>query len=371
MKHIAILNPKGGCGKTTIATHLAVYASTLGLDVALADHDPQHSSHDWMKARPQRCADLDLIAAYRGDAVGRDYDVVIHDFPAGDLAVSQLPLDVCSKVIIPLMPSPIDLKAALQLWIKLSEQGWLDSSSVDFSIVANRVKSNTRYLQTFDAFIEKLDIPRVATLRDTQNYIRSMDNGLTLFDLPPGQVVKDLVQWEPLMDWTGFFDFEEDISDLMQVLSGESDGMFDAAFDSGFNNNHAVATAAPIASGGAGAARSASANEAELDDALMKALATLSKQELPEGEIAQPVSSAEFSKGSVPVESARTSFLKKSGADGFSELATSDSSTSDEGYDWQRVMADGEESADFISLDDYHAEQLEEEREVDAYNQYD
>lgn len=354
MKHIAILNPKGGCGKTTIATHLAVYASTLGLDVALADHDPQHSSHDWMKARPHRCADLDLIAAYRGDAVGRDYDVVVHDFPAGDLAVSQLPLDVCSKVIIPLMPSPIDLKAALQLWVKLSEQGWLDSSAVDFSVVANRVKTNTKFLKTFDAFIEKLDIPRVATLRDTQNYIRSMDNGLTLFDLPPGQVVKDLVQWEPLMDWTGFLDFDEDISDLMQVLKGEDGSSFESPFggDGGFETP--LSTLPPDSAFSHKDA--GSADESALDDALMQAIAGLSATEQVSDQ---------------PVESARTAFLKNSTPESLSEASATAQSPSKQGYDWQSVASEPDPDTDFISLDDYHAEQLDEEAEVDAYNQYD
>lgn len=222
MKHIAILNPKGGCGKTTIATHLAVYASTLGLHVAIADHDTQRSSLDWKQSRPHRCADLDVIAAYKGDTARQDYDIVIHDMPAGAVSTDDFSVGQCSKVIVPLMPSPIDLKAVLQLWVKLSEQGWLDNKNIEFGIVANRIKSNTKYIHTFNEFIEKLEIPKIASLRDTQNYIRAMDDGLTLFDLPPGRVVKDLVQWEPIMDWSGFFDLDDDLDEFMMSLAEES-----------------------------------------------------------------------------------------------------------------------------------------------------
>lgn len=220
MKHIVVLNPKGGCGKTTIATHLAVYASTLGLRVALADHDQQASSHDWIKSRPRRCADIAVIAAYDGEAIEGDFEVVIHDMPASALLDTQMSMAaVYHKVIIPVMPSPIDIKAATRLWVKLSSAGWLDDPEMDIGIVANRIKANTKYTRTLDAFIGKIGLPKIATLRDTQNYIRSLDAGLTLFDMPPNRVADDLIQWQPLMEWTGFFDIEDD--ELLDLLGME------------------------------------------------------------------------------------------------------------------------------------------------------
>jgi len=220
MKHIVVLNPKGGCGKTTIATHLAVYASTLGLRVALADHDKQASSHDWLKSRPRRCADIAAIAAYDGEAIAGDFEVVVHDMPASSMFDQMNIAAACNKIVIPIMPSPIDIKAAMRLWVKLSNSGWLDDPNIEIGIVANRIKSNTRYIKTLDAFIEKIGLPRIATLRDTQNYIRSLDAGLTLFDMPPNRVAADLMQWQPLMEWTGFFDFEDD--ELLELFGGDS-----------------------------------------------------------------------------------------------------------------------------------------------------
>ena len=221
MKHIVLLNPKGGCGKTTIATHLAVYASTMGLRVALADHDKQQSSHDWLKSRPRRCADIDAIAAYDGEALEGEYDVMIHDMPGSAVSGQMGVASVCDKLIIPITPSPIDIKAALRLWVTMSNIGWLDNPNMEIGVIANRVKANTKYMATFNSFLERSNIPRIATLRDTQNYIRSLDSGLTLFDLPPGRVASDLAQWQPIMEWTGLFDLEDE--ELLAMMGFEDD----------------------------------------------------------------------------------------------------------------------------------------------------
>lgn len=221
MKHIVLLNPKGGCGKTTIATHLAVYASTMGLRVALADHDKQQSSHDWLKSRPRRCADIDAIAAYEGEALEGEYDVMIHDMPGSAVSGQMGVASVCDKLIIPITPSPIDIKAALRLWVTMSNIGWLDNPNMEIGVIANRVKANTKYMATFNSFLERSNIPRIATLRDTQNYIRSLDSGLTLFDLPPGRVANDLAQWQPIMEWTGLFDLEDE--ELLAMMGFEDD----------------------------------------------------------------------------------------------------------------------------------------------------
>lgn len=221
MKHIVLLNPKGGCGKTTIATHLAVYASTMGLRVALADHDKQQSSHDWIKSRPRRCADIDAIAAYDGEALEGEYDVMVHDMPGSAVSSQMGVASVCDKLIIPITPSPIDVKAALRLWVTMSNIGWLDNPNMKIGVIANRVKANTKYLKTFNDFLASSGIERIATLRDTQNYIRSLDSGLTLFDLPPSRVANDLAQWQPIMEWTGLFDLEDE--ELLAMMGFEDD----------------------------------------------------------------------------------------------------------------------------------------------------
>ena len=92
---------------------------------------------------------------------------------------------------------------------------------MNFGVIANRVKANTKYLKTFESFLNRTGWPRIATLRDTQNYIRSLDAGLTLFDLPPGRVANDLAQWQPIMEWTGLFDLEDE--ELLSMMGLEDD----------------------------------------------------------------------------------------------------------------------------------------------------
>ncbi len=210
MKHIVLLNPKGGCGKTTIATHLAVYASTMGLRVALADHDKQQSSLDWLKTRPKYCADIVPIAACDDEPLEGNFDVMIHDLPGLSISNQASVASTCDQLLIPIMPSPIDVKAALRLWVNLSNMGWLDKPNMKIGVIANRVKANTKYLATFDSFIERMNMPRIGSLRDTQKYIRALDAGLSLFDLPPNRVAADLAQWQPIMEWTGLFDMEDE-----------------------------------------------------------------------------------------------------------------------------------------------------------------
>jgi len=221
MKHIVLLNPKGGCGKTTNATHIAVYASTMGLRVALADHDKQQSSHDWLKSRPRRCADIAAIAAFDGESLEGEFDVMVHDMPGAAVSSQMGVASACDKLIIPITPSPIDIKAALRLWVTLSNIGWLDNPNMQIGVIANRVKANTKYMQTFNAFLERTNIPRIATLRDTQNYNRPLDAGLSLFELPPGRVANDLAQWQPIMEWTGLFDMEDE--ELLSMMGLEED----------------------------------------------------------------------------------------------------------------------------------------------------
>jgi len=105
------------------------------------------------------------------------------------------------------------------LWMTLSNVGWLDQPNMEIGVIANRVKSNAKYMETFNSFLQRMNINCIATLRDTQNYIRALDAGLSLFDLPPSRVTKDLAQWQPIMEWTGLFDLEDD--ELMSMMGFE------------------------------------------------------------------------------------------------------------------------------------------------------
>lgn len=203
MSHIFIANSKGGCGKTTIAAQLVGYGAKAGKSALLMDHDSQKSGSDWLRSRPEACPKIHLQVADVGTRISSDnYDLVVHDMPAAWSLVAN-PVMVCSgdKLLIPVLPSPTDIKACLHFLMALQRAGIMEFG-IDIALIANRVRSNTRYFKVLTEFLERLDLPLISSLRDTQNYVRSMDSGLSIFDLPASRVKRDLEMWEPILEWT-------------------------------------------------------------------------------------------------------------------------------------------------------------------------
>ncbi|WP_185231771.1 ParA family protein [Teredinibacter franksiae] len=202
MNQIFIANPKGGCGKTTIAAQLAGYFANQGKSVLLVDHDTQRSSSDWLGSRPDKYSHIELVAlAVDQPVVGSRAEMVVHDMPAAwDLDHVADIIHEGDCVLIPILSSPTDIKACLRFIMGLYRSGVMESS-IKIGIVANRAKTKTRYFQVLLEFLNRVELPLISSLRDTQNYVRAMDKGLTIFDLPPGMVSIDTAQWQPIIDW--------------------------------------------------------------------------------------------------------------------------------------------------------------------------
>lgn len=202
MEQVFIANPKGGCGKTTLSTQLASYFANQGHQVLLIDHDAQKSSSDWLASRPDSCAKIESVAVSVDTPVdfnGADY--VVHDMPAAwSLEHVEDIIHKNDRVLIPVLSSPNDIKACLRFIMGLNRSGILESG-IRVALVANRVRANTNYFQTLKEFLDRLDLPMLTTLRDTQNYVKSMDRGMSIFDLPPSKVQIDLEQWFPIIEW--------------------------------------------------------------------------------------------------------------------------------------------------------------------------
>ena len=201
MKRILVMNPKGGCGKTTIATNLASYYALWEVPVALIDYDPQRSSLDWIG---NRSGELSAIAGVDGSKgrVSGDKSIrrVLMDAPAASSRAQIHKLfDLADVVLIPVLPSPIDIRAAGHFIDALMADGLTQKSQV--GLVGNRVKENTLIYNNLKNFLQRVDIPMVTTLRDTQNYIRAADGGYGIFELPPYIVEKDIEQWRKLIHW--------------------------------------------------------------------------------------------------------------------------------------------------------------------------
>jgi chromosome partitioning protein len=211
MQRITILNPKGGSGKTTLATNLAACFAVAGLSPALMDLDPQGSSTRWLSKRPKERAPIHGIAAYsHSSGVTRSWQLrvpaqcatVIVDTPAA-LDSQSLPEITrgADAILVPVMPSDIDIHAAAKCIADLLLVAKIRRTDGRIGIVANRVRSNTLVSQSLMRFLNSLDIPLIATLRDAQNYVRAAETGLGIHEMPVWQVRQDLAAWAQITAW--------------------------------------------------------------------------------------------------------------------------------------------------------------------------
>ncbi|MCU7810258.1 MAG: ParA family protein [Candidatus Thiodiazotropha sp. (ex Notomyrtea botanica)] len=205
MRTIMLMNAKGGCGKTTLATNLATWYADEGMKVALADFDPQMSTLDWLEARKayEGIPDIEAIDAVSGPVrPARGTDLLIMDAPAGvhGKAINKMLLRV-DTLILPVLPSPIDMRACNRYLSELLASGRVSKHQTRIGIVANRVKEQTRVYHDLEAYLGHLKIPFITHLRESQNYIRSAEKGLAIFELAPSQVYKDVILWDPLLEW--------------------------------------------------------------------------------------------------------------------------------------------------------------------------
>jgi len=204
MRYIMVLNAKGGCGKSTISTNLASYFVTeMGKKVVLADYDPQGSSMAWLAARDENQPEITGIAAWEEPLrPPKDTDIVIMDAPARvhGKELTQM-IKKVETVLFPLLPSPIDIRAATTYMQELQANARVKRKQVKIGIIANRVRENTIIFTELYDFIKGLKLPYIATLRDTQNYIKAEERGIGIFEMAPSQVYLDLEDWAPLTRW--------------------------------------------------------------------------------------------------------------------------------------------------------------------------
>ena len=201
MRTIMLMNAKGGCGKSTLATNLAGYYAAQGKKVVLADFDPQQSSMEWLQARPEDRPEIIGIDATQDPVkASRNTDFLFLDVPAVTHGKELTALvKRAETIIIPVLPSPMDIRAASHFVKELLSVGKIERKEAKLALVANRVRENTIVYHRLEVFLKSLKVPFIATLRDTQNYIRAADRGLSIFELAPSSTQLDLEQWEPLI----------------------------------------------------------------------------------------------------------------------------------------------------------------------------
>ena len=202
MPVIVVANPKGGVGKSTVATNLAGALARAGHAVMLGDVDRQQSARQWLALRP---AALPTISGWdlAHDAVVRPPKGTTHvvlDTPAG-LHGKKLDevMKIADRVIVPLQPSLFDIQASHAFIQALAAHK--RSDKVRVGVLGMRVREGTIALDQLRQFLEALGVPVLAMLRDTQLYVHLAARGATLWDIAPSRAERDLAQWQPILDW--------------------------------------------------------------------------------------------------------------------------------------------------------------------------
>jgi len=221
MLKIMVLNTKGGCGKTTIATNLAACYAHRGSYPALLDYDSQGSASRWLDIRPEHVPPIHGIEAHRQKiTVTRSWqmrmppnvDRVVIDTPAAgssqDLANYIRDADV---ILIPVLPSPIDIHATISfieeiLVIGKMRSGVSKKADARIGVIANRVAENTQVYQSLQSFLAGVKIPFVTSLSDSHYYVHAFVEGVGIHELKDSRTIILRQQWQPLMEWIENFD---------------------------------------------------------------------------------------------------------------------------------------------------------------------
>ena len=204
MRAILIANPKGGSGKTTLATNLAGYLAKQNQRVVLWDLDQQKSSQNWLSLRSPELPSISRLGLEREASKGdmKKNDWLVLDSPAGIRGKNlSHALKLAHKIIVPVQPSVFDIVATRDFINRLAEEKTIQRNKSFIGIVGMRVDPRTRAASTLDQFLMQYDLPIITYLRDTMVDVNAAFNGKSIFNLPFYQAEQELVQWQPLTKW--------------------------------------------------------------------------------------------------------------------------------------------------------------------------
>lgn len=200
MPVIVVANPKGGVGKSTLATNIAGYFTFQGHNVMLGDVDVQQSSRSWLQLRPETLPPISAWEITDGHIAKppKGTTHMVLDTPAG-LHGKRLDkvLQIADKVIVPLQASMFDILATQDFLQTLKDE----KGHYKVGVLGMRVNSRTRAAEQLTHYVNGLGLPVLGFLRDTQNYVQLAAHGTTLWDVAPSRVEKDVEQWQELITW--------------------------------------------------------------------------------------------------------------------------------------------------------------------------
>jgi chromosome partitioning protein len=211
LNKIVVLNPKGGCGKTTLVTNLASYYAARGTLPAVMDCDPQGSTMRWIEKRSPSQPPIHGIAAYKKTMqatrswqlrVPLETTNLIVDSPAGLTHdnLREITRDATS-ILVPVLPSAIDIHAASRCIADLLLVAKIDRRDRKLAVVANRIRQNTRSFDKLMRFLDSLGIPIIGVLRDSQNFVRAAEEGIGVCEMQLHRVRKEMEQLDAVVGW--------------------------------------------------------------------------------------------------------------------------------------------------------------------------
>lgn len=199
---VAVANSKGGCGKTTVATHIAAHFAARGFRTGLGDLDRQQSARAWLRRRPAHFPSiLEVDLDIEDGKMPKGLDRLVVDCPAA--MTKQTVKDVVQQagtIVVPVLPSPFDEDGTRRFLGHLLKLKPVRKHRRDVAFVANRVRMRTRAADRLEAFLTELEFPIAARLRDTQQYANAAADGLTLFDTAGARSQPHRDEWLPLFD---------------------------------------------------------------------------------------------------------------------------------------------------------------------------
>jgi chromosome partitioning protein len=205
MLKVLVASSKGGAGKTTSATNLAAYYAVDGKNTVLVDADRQGSSQRWAEKRagmPNAVLGLPGLRRDWAKHLPEDAERIVIDSAAGIRSgeVGEY-LDEVDAVIVPILPSAIDLEAAEPFLAELAALSPIKRGKVPVALVANRLKPWTNASQQAIDAIKRFPFPIVAELRDTQGYVLASELGKSIFDYNSEVVRSHQDDWSKLLRW--------------------------------------------------------------------------------------------------------------------------------------------------------------------------
>ncbi len=211
MFRVLVANSKGGCGKTTVTSSLAGYFAQSGRRTTILDCDPQGSSLAWSA---QRAAHLPPVHAMAGNnpayglnagwlmRVPTQTEILLIDTPAGVRAHEFEGLARhADALVIPIVPSPIDLRATLMFIDVVRKLAEVRSGRLRVALIANRLRERANSTRQLDATLERLTQAAKIRVRDSQTYVRLADGGRSVFDDTHRTSRSHRADWTPLLEW--------------------------------------------------------------------------------------------------------------------------------------------------------------------------